>query len=287
MKKAARRRLVVGLRSGTVRLVSPPMTTIDDVRKFWDANPLYKGVDGTAPGSREFFDNHTALVLQQNGGAMHEAFTPACDRDAPVLSLGCGIGFWLPWYWERGYRDLTAADLSPNSLALAKRRAELNGVSAKFDLQNCEAMTFADNTFAHIECHGVIHHSPNPQASISEIHRVLRPGGRAVVTVYYKNALHYLWPVLQPVAQRLVTFRGRGRESMFSARTVDELIRMYDGADNPIGLGFSARSFKAMFGALNLTRTFYTAPLRQFLPSASFIPRGRFPMMIGAVIQKD
>src|SRR5256886_11624248 len=39
--------------------------------------------------------------------------------------------------------------------------------------------------------HGVLHHTPHPQAAIDEVYRVLKPGGRATVMLYHKHSFNY------------------------------------------------------------------------------------------------
>jgi SAM-dependent methyltransferase len=226
---------------------------IAEIQAFWDANPLWTGDAQSAgsPGSREFFDSHTRAVLRESGGRMDERFYPTCDRHAPVLDLGCGIGFWLEEYGRRGFTDLTGADLSQQSLALARRRCELNGITAKYSIQNAQMMSLPDESFEHVVCTGVVHHSPDPRSAIAEMFRVLRPGGRAVVGVYYMNVPLRYWRWIRPVgrlAMRLgFTPKGRGRDDMMTAATASELVRRYDGAANPWGQAFTRRSFTALF----------------------------------------
>lgn len=227
---------------------------IDEIQAFWDANPLWTGDAQSrgAAGSREFFDSHTRAVLRESGGRMDERFYPRCQPDAPVLDLGCGIGFWLEQFGTRGFTDLAGADLSRQSLSLAKRRCELHDIAATFSIQNAEAMSFPSDSFEHVQCTGVVHHSPDPRASIAEISRVLRPGGRAVISVYYMNIPLRHWRWVRPlarVAMRLgFTPRGRGRDDMMAVSDASELVRRYDGAENPCGQAFTRQSFLDLFG---------------------------------------
>lgn len=275
------------------------MSKIDEIQQFWNANPLWTGdpqAVGT-PGSREFFDSHTRGVLRESGGRMDERFYPICDRNAPILDLGCGIGFWLEQFGRRGFTNLTGADLSEQSLSLARRRCELHGLQASFSIQNAEQMTFPDDSFEHIVCTGVIHHSPNPAASISEMRRVLQPGGRAVVAVYYMNFPLRQWEWIRPlgrVAMRIgFTPKGRGRDDMMTVTDAAELVRRYDGIANPWGQAFTRQSFLDLFGpGWSSVEPFgYAFPAR-LLPFALPSPVFRTlewmcPFLIAAVATKD
>src|SRR5262245_47636541 len=98
---------------------------------------------------------------------------PADLAQRRVLDLGCGIGFWLIELGTRGCGSLVGADLSQNSLRLASRRCELYGVSARLVKANAENLDFESGSFDHVNCQGVIHHTPDSKATIRAMHRVL------------------------------------------------------------------------------------------------------------------
>lgn len=103
-----------------------------------------------------------------------------------VLDLGCGIGFWSNLFVNKlKIKKIISADLSSQSLKISKLRVK-NTIIKK---ENAEKLSFSKNTFHHINCQGVIHHSPNTQACVDEIYRVLKNGGTASVSVYYKNII--------------------------------------------------------------------------------------------------
>lgn len=266
------------------------MKTIDDVRAFWNQNPLWSGESAAAVGSRDFYDSHTDACIQMLGGRVERHYDPVCPKDAKVLDLGCGIGFWLEYFGKKGFSNLTGADLSSVSLDLAGQRCALNGLQVNLVEANAEDLHFASDTFDHVNCSGVIHHSPNPAASISEIHRVLRPGGRAVVAVYYRNIALNAWPYIKWAGRFLPALRGRGREDMLKRASVEDIVRRYDGDDNPIGVAFSKSEFEKMFVGFNHVSTFYHSfprvlP-RGFNRSALKMIEQGLPFMIAVVVEK-
>jgi len=56
---------------------------------------------------------------------------------------------------------------------------------------DAEKLEFEDNSFDFVWSWGVIHHSSNTRDVLKEIHRVLRPGGRATTMVYHRNFWNY------------------------------------------------------------------------------------------------
>lgn len=226
---------------------------IDDVRAFWDAQPLWTGESSAEPGSREFFEQHRRVALQDCfGGALDERIFSGLSKDAKILDLGCGIGFWLVEFWERGFHSLWGADLSERSLSIARKRCEIYGVKADLSVRNAESTGYPRGMFDHVNCQGVIHHTPQPTAAMREIWSILRPGGTASISVYYRNAILRNWKVVRPVAKAISRLggglKGRGREGMLAMDDVDDIVRFYDGAENPIGSAYDHSEFRTLIG---------------------------------------
>jgi SAM-dependent methyltransferase len=224
---------------------------IETVRAFWEAHPLWVGESRYPAGSREFFDEHLAVVTADCfGGSLDERLFPGPGNRDGVLDLGCGPGLWTIELARRGCTRIVAADLTENALTLARQRCETYGIAARFSRENAERMTFPDASFSHVNCQGVIHHAPSAEACVREIARVLRPGGTASLSVYYRNVFLRHWRLLQPLGSMLAKLgaglKGRGREGLFALGDTEEIVRRYDGRDNPIGRSYSRREFRRL-----------------------------------------
>ncbi len=142
---------------------------------------------------------------------------------------------------------MVAADLTEKALRLTGKHCELYGVECELHQENAENLSFNDKTFSHVNCLGVIHHTPDTGACVEEIARVLATGGTATISVYYRNIYHKAWPLLRWAGKLLhrsgAGLRGRGRENIYAVDHVDEIVRLYDGADNPIGKAYSRTRF--------------------------------------------
>ncbi|QWE00779.1 class I SAM-dependent methyltransferase [Polynucleobacter sp. JS-Mosq-20-D10] len=79
--------------------------------------------------------------------------------------MGFGIGFWVTEFGLRGLNNLYA-DLTKNAIEITGKRLTENGVSANLSQQDGESLNFPDATFDHINCQGVIHHTPNPEKKL-------------------------------------------------------------------------------------------------------------------------
>jgi SAM-dependent methyltransferase len=224
------------------------------VRAFWEGSPLWTGESTHPEGSREFFEEHRSVVIDDClAGSFDDRTLPRCARDEPVLDLGCGPGFWALDFTRRGFSRVHIADLTAHGLQLATQRFASYGLERPPAFQvNAERLPFADGSFAHVNCQGVVHHTPKTERACQEIARVLKPGGTASVSVYYRNAVLRAWKLLGPGASRLaaglkIGLKGRGREDISSYDTVEEVVRRYDGADNPIGKSYSRRGANDLF----------------------------------------
>ena len=98
------------------------------------------------------------------------AFVRALPEAGRALDLGCGDGRLSR---ELPAREVVGADVS----ALALRRAG-GGVKLEPD----EPLPFEDNSFDLVLCAEVLEHVRDVQLLLSEVRRVLRPGGRFAVT---------------------------------------------------------------------------------------------------------
>ena len=74
--------------------------------------------------------------------------------------------------------------------------------------------------------------------------------------MYYKNVIIRNWSLLNPIGKILHFFgaqlKGRGRETMFAENHTDEIVRLYDGNDNPIGKAYNRKE------ALELVEPYFT-----------------------------
>ena len=101
----------------------------------------------------------------------------ACSRaQGQVLEIAVGTGRNLPHH--RDDVTLTGIELSPEMLAIAKRRAAESGREADLRVGDAQALDFPDAGFDSVLCTLALCTIPDPGAAVREVHRVLRPGGR-------------------------------------------------------------------------------------------------------------
>lgn len=227
------------------------MTDLNAVKQFWETNPLWTGESRHEPGSQAFFEEHRKVYVEDCfAGQFDVRFLPpprTNGQTIQILDLGCGIGFWVCEFGMRGLHHLHAADLTEQALDLTQRRLDVYQVTADLSQQNAERMYFADGIFDHVNCQGVIHHTPDTAKAVAEIARVLKPGGTASISVYHRNLILRAWPYLRwlglPLAKLGGGLQGRGREKIFLEADIDEIVKLYDGVGNPVGKSYTPAQF--------------------------------------------
>src|SRR5690606_25539730 len=108
------------------------------------------------------------------------------------LDAGCGGGRGSLFMLMNGAAHVTAMDVSPTNIETTLRNCTAFG----FDSVTCrqsslEAIPFDDGEFDFVWCNGVIMHTENPDACLSEISRVLKVGGNAWIYVYGAGGLYW------------------------------------------------------------------------------------------------
>lgn len=222
------------------------MTTIDlleRVRHFWNNNALFTGESRFVEGSREYFVEHEKVVIEDCFAAHIDDLYFDNLQGKKVLDVGCGPGFWVRQFCSRGI-ETYAVDLTPKAVELTKKSLSYWGYKASVEVGNAECLPFPEHTFDHVNCQGVIHHTPDPEKCLAEFFRVLKPSGTICFSVYFKTfPLRHksLYRSLRSMSRMItIGLKGRGRESIIASSTSpDDLVRMYDGRTNPLGKAYT------------------------------------------------
>jgi ubiquinone/menaquinone biosynthesis C-methylase UbiE len=176
-------------RSAQSQIEGAPATVKHAVRSFWDAQPCGSKFANQQLGTREFFQ---AIEQHRYSHEPHTAEMAAFEtaKGKRLLEIGCGLGTDAARFVQAG-AEYVGLDLSATSAGWARKNLQLRQLPARWLISDAENLPFGDSIFDVVYSSGVLHHTPNFTAAVSEIHRVLRPGGRAIVMIYHKHSLNY------------------------------------------------------------------------------------------------
>lgn len=104
-----------------------------------------------------------------------------------TLEVGVGTGVNLPHYPPDA--QLTAVDLSPGMLELARKRAQQLGLDVDLRVADAHKLDFADDHFDTVAVTLVLSTVPAFRRAAAEVHRVLKPGGRLLVLDHVRSPI--------------------------------------------------------------------------------------------------
>jgi ubiquinone/menaquinone biosynthesis C-methylase UbiE len=105
-----------------------------------------------------------------------------------VLEVAPGPGYLAIELARLGSYRLAGVDISRTFIRMACENAARGGVMVDFQEGDVAAMPFAADTFDFIVCRAAFKNFGDPVGALREMHRVLRPGGRALVIDMRKDA---------------------------------------------------------------------------------------------------
>ena len=123
---------------------------------------------------------------------------------ASVLEVAPGPGFFAIELAKLGNFRITGLDISRTMVDIAKDNAQKAGAAIDFRVGNASAMPFGDGSFDFVYCSAAFKNFTEPVQALDEMHRVLRPGGEAVIADLGKDT-----PMEE--IDRYVEHSGRGR----------------------------------------------------------------------------
>jgi SAM-dependent methyltransferase len=127
------------------------------------------------------------------------------------LDIGCGTGSAvvnLSLY--PGMGQAHGSDISVGMLRVCRENARSVGRQVTLSVSDAQKLPYRDDSFDFITCHAVLHHVAHPEDVLSEIYRLLCPGGRALVfeptrygTALCFGLMRWTWGVVWGIRERL------------------------------------------------------------------------------------
>jgi ubiquinone/menaquinone biosynthesis C-methylase UbiE len=242
----------------------------EEVQNQWNENPVgTQYAKTTTRYSLEWFREIEAHRYGVYAPWMHEVMEFDKHANEDVLEIGAGVGTDLAQFAKHGAR-VTDLDLSAGHLEHAKLNFSLRGLPGRFVHHDAEALPFDDNSFDVVYSNGVLHHTPHTHRVVDEIHRVLRPGGKAIIMMYATYSLHYWWFLVYKLGLEKAMLQNWSIGEIMSRR-----VEMTQNDARPLVKVYSAQRLKRMFAKFEDRRVYKRQLMKDELPeSLRWLPLG-------------
>lgn len=130
------------------------------------------------------YDKSIGFFERRVFGRSHRPW--ACSRaSGDVLEVAVGTALNLPHY--RQDARITGLDLSAEMLQIARRRARDLRREVKLREGDAHDLPFPDASFDTVVCTYSLCNIPEPRRAVSEMNRVLRPGGKLILVDHIRS----------------------------------------------------------------------------------------------------
>jgi ubiquinone/menaquinone biosynthesis C-methylase UbiE len=146
-----------------------------------------------------------------------------------ILELGCGPG----WLWLQNIErlpadwDITLSDFSAGMLEEARQNLRDSGRTFEFEVIDAQSIPFEDASFDTVIANHMLYHVPNRAKALSEIRRVLRPGGRFYASTIGASHMRELGELAHQFDPQIMRWGGRPTDSFRLENGAQQLARYF------------------------------------------------------------
>ncbi|RLF84357.1 ubiquinone biosynthesis protein UbiE [Thermococci archaeon] len=115
-------------------------------------------------------------------------FSMIKTKHGNALDLGCGTGNYTLELYKRGFQ-VVGVDISRRMLKIAQKKLP----NVKFIKANAYSLPFEDNTFDLVLSVTMLEFIHEPEKVLSEVYRVLKPGGEAVIGTMNGKSMWFIF----------------------------------------------------------------------------------------------
>jgi ubiquinone/menaquinone biosynthesis C-methylase UbiE len=157
-----------------------------DIEKYWKNRVLFSWGKYEDMRDLRYGINHY----------MHNFYPFESSNGKKVLEIGCGGGIDSIEYAKNG-AQVWATDFTDEAVEFTTNRVKrLNLDNIRVDKVDVRNIQYEDNFFDVVHTFGVLHHIIEVEDALSEIYRVLKPGGSMYAMFYNKNSLLYYYSIM-------------------------------------------------------------------------------------------
>ncbi|ODU51038.1 MAG: hypothetical protein ABS92_01080 [Thiobacillus sp. SCN 63-374] len=238
-----------------------------EVAAFWNAGPCDSENSLLSPSTQQYYKEIEADRYDHQGHIL-EIMNWLEWKDRNVLEIGTGVGTDARQMIMRG-ANYHGINVDPGSCEATRKALEVFGYPGEVRNMSATDMEFQAGTFDTVYSFGVLHHIPDVQKAVSNIHRVLKPGGHLLFMVYNRSSINYQieirylrrWMLKMLTLPGLISIFGMmgfPKEKMqrhvelfnqFGKMNEAEwLSRNTDGPDNPYSLVYGEQEAEELLG---------------------------------------
>ena len=220
----------------------------DENRGFWDelcgtSLAVSLGItDRDADSLRRFDEAYTGFY----------PYLPQYVDDEPlagarVLEIGLGFGTLGTLIASRD-AEYHGVDIAENPVLLMRERLRMsgNGDPERVVQGSALALPYDDETFDYVYSIGCLHHTGDIPLAVRQVHRVLRPGGKAIVMLYNKHSFRQMTLAVSTAIRSRRNGRSRAEERVRGRYDSNS-----DGAAAPHTDFVSRQDVRRIFGAFS------------------------------------
>ncbi|HEY0893788.1 MAG TPA: methyltransferase domain-containing protein [Cellvibrio sp.] len=222
----------------------------NQIGEYW--NNLYQDVSSC-------LDYHFVRRLEITTQIIQSVAVPS----EKILDLGCGSGVLSERLLDSGY-SVDAADMSEDMREFTQKRlAKFDAEKYKIFYADCEKLDFSAETYDLVACIGVFGYLDEVDQAIAEIYRVLKPGGKLVMSIRNEDNLNIfdIQRVLKNIFIKIPNkilkrlFSDKNKSSVIDGNAAPDsrkkhFINIWDRPRDVIGIfnhaGFRLRQFEAV-----------------------------------------
>jgi ubiquinone/menaquinone biosynthesis C-methylase UbiE len=138
-------------------------------------------------------------------------YSPEEIRGKSVLDSGCGTGIFSIIFARNGAGRVTGIDISPGSLGTAEGLKEKFGLTnVDFEQRDMLRLPYPDASFDIVWAWGTVHHTTDPLGAVTELIRVLKPGGSLFLAIYKRTNVTWIHEIIRKTLIRTPRWSWNG-----------------------------------------------------------------------------
>ncbi len=170
----------------STNLSSKELTQRELIREYWNKKPFEYQLSTSPPGTIDYFRDVESYYSKKYG-YLKKYIKYNSLSGKTGLDIGCGVGNDLVELANSG-AIVTGVDVSDFAVEMSKKNLEVRNLNAEVLRGDGENLQYKDNSFDFIFAIATVSYTSNPQRMVQEIHRMLKEGSEAYLTVYNTNS---------------------------------------------------------------------------------------------------